>query len=522
MTLDLAKLTHRELRDMVVKVSLGAEREIVELQQVVAARDAEIVVLKSQVTVLTDRVTRLEARVDELLAENERLRGGRGGKDSVNSSMPPGSDGPIARSIRAKKRSLREPSAKQPGGQPGHPGAGLALQVPDEVVEHAPAECAECASDLSETSGSVVFRTQVTDLPETIQVAVTEHQVMQKRCTCGEVTVGVLPASIPHVQASYGPHLTHTAAYMHAVQHLPIVRCQELLRELFGVRVSTGWIDGAVTRIAASLEASLAGITDHVLDCEVVHFDETPARVAGKDQWVHTATSDCVTHLHVGPGRGKAGIDTGGVWSHYSGVAVHDEYGPYFTTGIAQAHAICNAHRVRDLNAATERGDVWSGQMKQLLYDIKGRVERAKRAGKTVLPERTLRSFQRKYDRIVAAGEIEHPLKLCPKTGGRIKQSESRNLLVRFRDRKTETLLFANDFRVPFTNNTAERSFRMLKVNQKITGGRRSNTGLERLIVIRSVVQTARQQALNVKRVLRDALTTPGYAMPLVSCSPTP
>ena len=124
---------------------------------------------------------------------------------------------------------------------------------------------------------------------------------------------------------------------------------------------------------------------------------------------------------------------------------MHDEYGPYFTTGIAHAHA----------------------------------------TGRQALPARTLQSFQKRYRKIIAAGENEHPLKLCPKKGGRTAQSDSRNLLVRFRDREDETLLFATDFRVPFTNNTAERSFRMLKVNQKITGGRRADAGLERLVKCR-------------------------------------
>lgn len=524
MALDLAKLTHRELRDLVVKVSVGAEQEIAELTQVVAARDAEIVVLKSQVQVLTDRVARLEARVEVLLAENARLRGGSfpGGKDSLNSSMPPGSDGPIARSARAKKRSTREPSGKKPGGQPGHPGAGLALTVPDEVYQHVPDACRGCGDTLQHVTGDVTFRTQVTDLPEVVAMQVTEHQVVAKQCGCGQVSSGVLPYGVPMVRASYGPNLTHTAAYLHVVQHVPVARCQELLRELFGVHVSTGWIDTAVTRISDRLAASMAEVKDHVTGCEVAHFDETPARVAGKDQWVHTATSSCVTHLHVGPGRGSEGITVGGVWSRFAGVAVHDEYGPYFTTGIAGAHGVCNAHRVRDLNAATERGDTWSKQMKALLYDIKGRVEKAQTASKQALPVRTLQSFQKRYRKIVAAGEIEHPLKLCPKKGGRTAQTESRNLLVRFRDRENETLLFATDFRVPFTNNVAERSFRMLKVNQKITGGRRADAGLERLVTIRSVVQTARQQALNVKRVLLDALTVPGYVIPLAACTTTP
>lgn len=143
---------------------------------------------------------------------------------------------------------------------------------------------------------------------------------------------------------------------MHVAQHVPVARCQELLWELFGVRVSPGWIDAEVTRISDRLAPSMADVKDHVTGCAVAHFDETTARVTGKDHWVHTATSSCLTHLHVGPGRSHDGITAGDVWPHFTRVAVHDECGPYFTTGIAEAHGVCNAHRIRDLNAATECG----------------------------------------------------------------------------------------------------------------------------------------------------------------------
>ncbi|QIM18791.1 hypothetical protein G7066_09620 [Leucobacter coleopterorum] len=56
-------------------------------------------------------------------------------------------------------------------------------------------------------------------------------------------------------------------------------------------------------------------------------------------------------------------------------------------------------------------------------------------------------------------------------------------------------------------------------MNQKITVGRCSHHGLERLVTIRSVVQTARQQALNVKQVLLNTLTIPGYVIPLAACT---
>ncbi len=147
------------------------------------------------------------------------------------------------------------------------------------------------------------------------------------------------------------------------------------------------------------------------------------------------------------------------------------------------AHALCNAHHLRELTAVEEHDQQpWATRMKDLLVEIKGWVDTARDQGDTRIDAAVGAAFVARYRAIVAEGYAANPPPpqpdpiIAPKTRGRPKQTKARNLLDRLSRDEHAVLAFMTDWRVPFDNNQAERDLRMIKVQQKVSGCFRSPT----------------------------------------------
>ena len=438
------------------------------------------------------QITALEARVKEL---EDRL-----GKDSHNSSKPPSSDG-----YKKKPVSLRENTGRKSGGQQGHPGKTLSfVEEPDTVVLHATAHCTGCGRSLAEVAGEEGERRQVLDLPPLALVA-TEHRALHKSCPhCGKANVANFPKEVP-CGVSYGVNLKAFALYCQNFQLLPSARIAEMFSDLLGATFSEGTLFRWRREASSRLEEFLASVRSALLASPVAHFDETGARVCGKLNWLHSASNEEFTLYASHAKRGKAGIEKSGILPHYTGVAVHDGWASYQSYGCR--HALCNAHHLRELTALFEQGKQdWAKSLLSLLLEIKRAVQESRAKGETHLPPSALQDYESRYQTLLVEGFAANPENLTVVTGkrGRKKQSVGYNLLKRLEQGKEATLRFMHDYAVPFDNNLAERDIRMMKVQQKVSGGFRSAEGAEEFCTIRSYISTLRKQG----RALLPALQT--------------
>jgi transposase len=205
--------------------------------------------------------------------------------------------------------------------------------------------------------------------------------------------------------------------------------------------------------------------------------------------------------------RGGEAMDTIDILPGRRGWCIHDAWQPYLNYVDAK-HGLCNAHLVRELVFLIERySQKWARDFLALLLNMKDKVDTAKSQGQSSLSALQLAAFETVYDHIVECGERANPPPVRQSgQRGRLKQSPARNLLDRLIAHKDKVMAFVYVFEVPFDNNLAERDIRMVKVQQKVSGGFRSGDGANVFCHVRSYISTARKNGQHVLDVLVQAL----------------
>jgi transposase len=346
---------------------------------------------------------------------------------------------------------------------------------------------------------------QVVELPP-VRLAVTEHRLWACACVCGTVTTAPAPAGV-NAPVQYGASVAAAAVYLLVAHHVPVERVAQIMADLLGVAPSTGWVAGLTERTATRLTGFTERLRRALTAAMVVHFDETGLRVAGRLRWLHVACTPLGTLYHLDDKRGRDGIDALGVLAALSGpqVAVHDGWKPYLQPCYAQMdHALCNAHHLRELDGWAEHDPIrhgWAARLADLLREGKTLVDQAVAAGQDRLDDTILADLRHRWEQAVADGYAANP---PPESGARGKVLA---LIDRMRGFTREIWRFAHNFAVPFDNNQAERDIRMIKTQQKVSGGWRTRHGAHHWLAVRGYISTVRKNGLHVLTALRDALT---------------
>lgn len=433
-----------------------------------------------------DRLNKIIIDLHKIIADqakiivdlNSRLDKLENPKNSRNSSIPPSHD--YSRPLRTQ--SLREPSSKKLGGQPGHEGKTLEMtKNPDKIISHIPQFCTCCGRDLSQIKAELVECRQEVVLPP-IQPIFIEHQSFQKICNCGNKVISGFPEGItPGI--SYGENVESLAAYMNARQFVPFHRLAEMFKFVFNIPISEGSLVRVINRVAEKATPAYELIRERVKTATVNGGDETGMKINGDKGWFWTFQGNLFTFIIASLNRGSQTINEHFPNGFAFSVLVHDCWRCYFKVA-AVAHQICLAHLLREFNHVSECYKLkWATDFKQLLLETIA-------FKKTLLPQdyhKTLNQrteFEKRLNKLLKEPiKKKHPIALS-----------LQNRLVKHRQH-IFTFLYYHE--VPPDNNGSERAIRNVKVKQKISGQFKSFKGALNFAILRSIIDTAIKNNLN-------------------------
>ena len=438
------------------------------------------------------------------------------GMNSTNSSKPPSTDNKLT---KTKKPSTTS-SKKKRGAQVGHKGKSLKIvATPDTVKVLLPTNCSCCDSSLKNSNSSKYEKRQLFDLPD-VKMQITEYQAHSIKCKkCNTLNKAKFPDNIK-ATTQYGDNLKSFISYLNCYQMLPYERITETIQDLTSHKISTGTIYNFLNTNYEKLENFENRLKQSLLKEDVLHSDETGVNIKAKLHWIHVASSLKMTYYMLHEKRGQVAMDDMEIIPNYRGVLVHDHWTPYnkYTNC---THSYCNAHILRELNGVTEKESViWSQDMHALLIDMNIAVHKAKNHEKIGITKAQIQKFTLNYEKIIKSANNYYPPpeKNLKRARGRPKQEKGKNLLDRLSKYQDETLRFLSDFRVPFTNNLAERDLRMIKVKEKISGSFASFKGGEIFCRIRSYISTLKKNNIAVLQGLRDTLSGKSFIPIGVGC----
>lgn len=441
-----------------------------------------------------DLINSLKKQQDECKKLQNQLNA-----NSQNSSKAPSTD----IFYKPQPKSERIQTGRKSGGQLGHEGKTLqAVDNPDIIKIHSINSCNTCSHDLSQVEASTK-KYQEIDIPQ-IKPVVIEHQVASKICPqCKTVNSAKPEHLIQKIQ--YGSSVRAFVTYLSVFQFVPLKRVESLCKDLLNLKISEGTLTNIHEKSATMLIDHQGAVKEKIIKSDVACFDESGVTVNGKLHWMHVVSDENLTYYEVHPKRGREAMNHSAILPNYTGVAVHDGWKSYFSYTNAR-HSLCNAHHLRELRGIFERdtSHTWAQKMKALLLKINLSVDEYKALNQNQLPIDMIQMYSDEYDEILRLGISEIPEIIDDL--GKKKNHPSKRLHKRLIKFKTETLLFMHDFKVPFTNNQAERDVRMVKVKEKVSGGFRSLDGAQRFCMIRGFISTSQKQGMNVLNAIEQVL----------------
>lgn len=456
----------KKLNKQLEKRALKAECQLDDLRNKVTAQRHEIYDLKTQLAEEKGKNLTLRAQMN---------------RDYENSSLP------SSKSIKNKKISnSREKSGKKPGGQPGHKGHCRKKQMPtkEPILLTPPQEVLD-DPDFKKTSKTIVK--QLVGIRLVLDV--TEyHAPVYYNSKTGERIHAPFPVGVVD-DVNYDGSIKAFLFLLNNDCCISIDKSRNFLADLTEgkLNISKGMINKLSKEFAQKSEQEQQKVFAEILRSPVMHTDCTNAKVNGKSAYVFVcATPDGKAMYFAREKKGHEGVK-GTPVENYQGILVHDHELTFYKYG--SNHQECLAHIMRYLKDSVdnEADRTWNKEMRSLVQQMI-HYRNSLPADTECSPEK-ISEYETTYKEILERARDEY--EYIPATE---YYKEGYNLYLRMEKYLCNHLLFLHDYRVPTTNNEAERLLRNYKRKQTQAVSFRSQESIDCLCQCMSMLVMIRQK----------------------------
>lgn len=292
----------------ITEVLRGLSEQIESMQKTIDSQHATICQINRNGQAQLKKIQTLERMLKKKDKENEELRKRLSKyeeppKNSGNSSTPPSKE-QMKDEIVRRTKSLRKPTGKNPGGQPGHEGSTLELTgSADSVVEESADVCDVCGDSLDGCDSELDYITQIISLPE-LKPLITEVRHYVKVCrTCGKRVKSHTERRRSNAVA-YDASVKGLVVYLSTVQFLPYNRIASFFKkEVFGLEISQGSMVNWINEAKRAAEPAVVRIKEYIMKSSVVGFDESGCYCNKRLDWAWIAQTVYFTLVFHGKSR---------------------------------------------------------------------------------------------------------------------------------------------------------------------------------------------------------------------------
>jgi transposase len=354
----------------------------------------------------------------------------------------------------------------------------------DTVLVCKPTVCGACAAPLEGTDPEP-YKHQVHELAPKL-VLTTEYQLHRLVCRCGHRTRAALPNGVG--ASPFGPSIQALQPVLVGDGKLSHAAVVDILRDVFGLSMSTGAVTNNLQRVSAALEPVYDEALAAARAATVAHADETRWREGSKKRWLWVLCTPLLEVFRVAKGRGRSSARQL-LGRRFRGTLVTDRLSVY--AALCTRRQFCHAHLYRDWLKVEQRGgqdEELGRQLRRLTRQLLRAHRRRRREGLTQQwLQKQLRPIQRSYVAWLAAG-FERGSQKTAALCNRRYQSQA------------QLWTFLQDERVDPTNNRAERALRhavTLPKNSYGTDSARGSRFMERMLTVRGTLRRQGRRLLS-------------------------